>query len=163
MFRTYSSFAPISFVSRRLPAEAKDAPVQEAAANSGWHIKRHVRFQRNVHATGPFATAWQLSSQAGATNSVEAESCSPQVILWHDVDGAPSDAWWELVGSLYYWRLRSQRHGPCTRDAFFERREIHERRGKAHPGHPFLWEGHHDAHDARDAHDAHDAEMYADA
>ena len=91
---------------------SKDAPVQDAAANAGWRIARQVRFQRSLHAKGPFATAWQLCRE-GSTREVPVET-----ILWYDEDGTPSDNWWGLVGSLYYWRLRNENDGGSLKNFF---------------------------------------------
>ena len=75
----------------------------EAASHTGWRVIQQVRFQRSVHATGPFATAWQLCSHSDFCAKGAPAS---ETVFWYDISGAPSDAWWELVGALYYWRLR---------------------------------------------------------
>ena len=81
----------------------KDAPVQEAASQTGWRVIQQVRFQRSVQSSGPFATAWQLCSHSDFCAKGAPAS---ETVFWYDISGAPSDAWWELVGALYYWRLR---------------------------------------------------------
>ncbi|CAL1156646.1 unnamed protein product [Cladocopium goreaui] len=82
---------------------AEDAPVLRAAANTGWRAVRQVRFQRSVHRAQAFATVWQLTRDT----DVKPEKClEPETILWQKDDGTPSTAWWQLVGSLYYWHLR---------------------------------------------------------
>lgn len=74
-----------------------------AAANTGWRAVRQVRFQRSVHRAQAFATVWQLTRDT----DVKPEKClEPETILWQNDDGTPSTAWWQLVGSLYYWHLR---------------------------------------------------------
>lgn len=74
-----------------------------AAANTGWRAVRQVRFQRSVHRAQAFATVWQLTRDT----DVKPEKClEPETILWQKDDGTPSTAWWQLVGSLYYWHLR---------------------------------------------------------
>ncbi|CAE7213686.1 CPK28, partial [Symbiodinium pilosum] len=67
---------------------AEDAPVEEAALHAGMRILQQVRFQRNVHTPGPFATAWHLCP-ASADTSLE-EAVVKETILWYDAMGAPS-------------------------------------------------------------------------
>eukprot|EP00438_Fugacium_kawagutii_P003425 Skav211339 [mRNA] locus=scaffold3120:305454:309829:+ [translate_table: standard] len=81
----------------------EDAPVLQAAANCGWHAVRQVRFQRNVHSRQAFATVWHLKLLQSD------RPLEPETILWQDSDGTPSTAWWQLVGSLYYWHMRPKK------------------------------------------------------
>ncbi|CAK9035216.1 unnamed protein product [Durusdinium trenchii] len=83
---------------------AEDAPVLLAAAHIGWQATRQIRFQRNPHSIQPFATAWKFELDT----SKAPPACKPERIFWQDHDGTPSSAWWELVGSLYYWHLRDK-------------------------------------------------------
>ena len=76
-----------------------------AAAKTGWQAVRQVRFQRNVHSSQPFATAWHLKLNLSQSE----QTLEPETIFWQDHDGSPSKAWWQLVGSLYYWHLRPKK------------------------------------------------------
>lgn len=76
-----------------------------AAAKTGWQAVRQVRFQRNV-SSQPFATAWHLKLNLSESELTPLEL---ERIFWQDDDGSPSKAWWQLVGSLYYWHLRPKK------------------------------------------------------
>lgn len=76
-----------------------DTPVVAAARGSGWRPVRIVRFQRNPR-TAPFAAAWLLLLEPSQ------EELETETLLWYDEEGAPTSNWFDLVGSLYYWRLR---------------------------------------------------------
>ena len=78
-----------------------------AAATAGWQASRLVRFRRSC-GQPPFATAWRFEPFARDCDS----HAEPETLVWNNPDGSPSSAWWDLVGSLYYWRLRSKMHLP---------------------------------------------------
>merc|ERR550532_3873589 len=75
----------------------------------------------------PFATVWKLlPSRRTAAGDVKEDKDTESLdqkeektleehIFWYEEGGALSPMWWELVGSLYYWRVRRDRPEFCDR------------------------------------------------
>eukprot|EP00927_Polykrikos_kofoidii_P060703 TRINITY_DN55628_c0_g1_i1.p1 TRINITY_DN55628_c0_g1~~TRINITY_DN55628_c0_g1_i1.p1 ORF type:complete len:564 (+),score=95.63 TRINITY_DN55628_c0_g1_i1:86-1777(+) len=96
---------------------ADDEPVLAAAAASGWSPSSCSRFRRTGNSKrSVFASAWRFLPAAtrGGVLPLEESCVKEEEVLWYDDDGAPSDVWNKLVGSLYYWRVRHLRREFCA-------------------------------------------------
>lgn len=117
----------------------ENKPFLKACHGEGWQVAQAIDLRRSRHRPRAFATVFSLVPRR-IENLGDAVSCVPQPhvhsvqecagcsdspsyidacseVLWFDDDGSPSRDWCNLVGSLYYWRLRRWRpeHLDCTK------------------------------------------------